>query len=148
MSKMVIKTRKLNDKALLPTRMTKNSAGFDLFACIEKPKIIYKDGGTLLIPTGLAIQIPEGYEGQIRPRSGLALKYGITVLNAPGTIDSDFFGEVSVLLINHSKEDYIVDTNMRVAQLIITRCESPDFEFAEELEKTDRGEGGFGSTGI
>ena len=101
-----------------------------------------------LIPTGIYIQLPEGYEAQIRPRSGLAAKYGITVANAPGTIDADYIGEIKVILINLSKEKFVINPGERIAQMVISKYEKIEWNEVSELEKTDRGEGGFGSTGI
>lgn len=146
---MTIKVKKINNKATLPTRMTKTSVGYDLYACIDEKIPIQSEGGIALIPTGISIQLPEGHEAQIRPRSGLALKYKITVLNSPATIDTDYIGEIKVLLINHSKDNvFVVEPNMRIAQLVISKYEQPDFEMVEEFNKTGRGENGFGSTGI
>jgi dUTP pyrophosphatase len=101
-----------------------------------------------LIPTGLFMALPEGYEAQVRPRSGLALKHGITVLNSPGTIDADYRGEVGVILINLSQEDFIINDGERIAQMVIARHETADFEQVEVLDDTERGEGGYGHTGI
>jgi dUTP pyrophosphatase len=101
-----------------------------------------------LIPTGLHIALPEGYEAQVRPRSGLALKHGLTVLNSPGTIDADYRGEVGVLLINLSQEDFVINDGERIAQMVIARHEQADFVVVEELDQTERGEGGYGHTGV
>jgi dUTP pyrophosphatase len=101
-----------------------------------------------LIPTGLHIALPEGYEAQVRPRSGLALKHGLTVLNSPGTIDADYRGEIGVVLINLSQQDFIVNDGERIAQLVIARYEQADFELVEALNETERGEGGYGHTGV
>ena len=105
-------------------------------------------GGRCLVPTGLFIQLPIGYEAQVRPRSGLALKKGLTVLNTPGTLDSDYTGEIGVILINHSNENVTIEEGERIAQMVIAQYERVIFEIVEELNKTDRGDGGFGSTGI
>ena len=145
---MIVRTKKLNENAIVPVCMTKQSAGSDLYACLDKSVIISGGGGVVLIPTGIAIKLPEGYEGQIRPRSGLAAKYGVTVLNAPGTVDSDFLGQIQVLLINHGKNDFVVEHGMRVAQIIVARHESPEFDIVDQLGETDRNTGGFGSTGL
>ncbi len=126
---------------------TKGSAGIDLRANNENPEII-KPGETKLIPTGIAIALPEGYEAQIRPRSGLALKNSLTVLNTPGTIDSDYRGEIGIILINHGQKDYIVENGARIAQMIIAKYEQVELEFVQELDETIRGSGGFGSTGV
>lgn len=101
-----------------------------------------------LVPTGLCIALPEGYEAQVRPRSGLALKHGITVLNTPGTIDADYRGEVMVLLVNFSQEDFIINDGERIAQLVVARYEQADFLSVEELDETERGAGGYGHTGV
>lgn len=126
---------------------TKGSAGIDLRANNENPEII-KPGETKLIPTGIAIALPNGYEAQIRPRSGLALKNSLTVLNTPGTIDSDYRGEIGIILINHGKKDYIVENGARIAQMVIAKYEQVELEFVKELDETKRGSGGFGSTGV
>ena len=102
----------------------------------------------MLVPTGLHIALPEGYEAQVRPRSGLALKHGITVLNTPGTVDADYRGEIKVLLINFSTEDFVVNAGERIAQMVITRHEQAQFELVEELDETERGAGGYGHTGV
>lgn len=132
----------------LPQYATSASAGLDLEASL-KENITIKPGEVRLISTGIAIALPEGYEAQVRPRSGLALKHSITVLNSPGTIDSDYRGEVKVMLINHGKLDFIVENGMRIAQMVIAKHEHI---FLEELEfeedETERGAGGFGSTGV
>ncbi len=126
---------------------TKGSAGIDLRANNENPEII-KPGETKLIPTGIAVALPKGYEAQIRPRSGLALKNSLTVLNTPGTIDSDYRGEIGIILINHGKKDYIVENGARIAQMVIAKYEQVELEFVKELDETKRGSGGFGSTGV
>lgn len=131
----------------LPKYETKNSAGMDLRANI-KEGIIIRPLDRALIPTGLHIALPEGYEAQIRPRSGLALKKGITCLNTPGTIDSDYRGDVGVILANISNEDFVVNPGDRIAQMIINKVERAKFELVESLDETERGEGGFGHTGV
>ena len=131
----------------LPAYATVQSAGMDLRANIDEP-IVLKPLERRLIPTGLHIALPAGYEAQVRPRSGLALKKGITVLNSPGTIDADYRGEVGVLLINLSQEDFIVNDGERIAQMIIARHEQGVFEAVEVLDETERGEGGYGHTGV
>lgn len=130
----------------LPCYATANSAGMDLLAAISEPVTLTKHQ-IQLIATGIAIALPIGFEAQIRPRSGLALKYGITVLNSPGTIDSDYRGEVQVMLINHSNEDFVIERGMRIAQMIITRHEYIEWQEVKDLDDTDRGSDGFGSTG-
>jgi len=144
---MLVKIKKVSENAILPARMTKGSAGFDLYSCISGMFSILPNGGVTLIPTGIALQIPEGYEAQLRPRSGLAMKECITILNAPATIDSDYRGEIQVLLINHGNNLFYVEHGMRIAQLIIAKCEQPDFEVVSELDNTERDINGFGSTG-
>ena len=131
----------------LPQYATEQSAGMDLRANLEEP-IVLKPMERRLIPTGLHIALPKGYEAQVRPRSGLALKKGITVLNSPGTVDADYRGEVGVLLINLSLEDFIVNDGERIAQMIIARHEQGVFEAVEVLDETERGEGGYGHTGV
>ena len=131
----------------LPAYATPQSAGMDLRANIEAP-ITLRPMERRLIPTGLHIALPEGYEAQVRPRSGLALKRGITVLNSPGTIDADYRGEVGVLLINLSQEDFVINDGERIAQMVIARHQQADFVVVEELDQTERGEGGYGHTGV
>ena len=131
----------------IPEYATPQSAGVDLRANIDEP-VELKPLSRALIPTGLHIALPEGYEAQIRPRSGLAIKKGITCLNTPGTIDADYRGEVGVILINLSAETFIVNPGERIAQMIINKFEQAEFELVEELDETERGEGGFGHTGV
>lgn len=131
----------------LPEYQTKQSAGVDLCA-FTSTDVILSPGDRVLIGTGLYIALPEGYEAQIRPRSGLALKHGITIINSPGTIDSDYRGELKIALINHSKEDYIVKNGDRIAQMVISKYEQISFTPTENLDYTERGEGGYGHTGI
>jgi dUTP pyrophosphatase len=131
----------------LPSYATSHSAGMDLMAAIEQD-IILKKFERKLIPTGIAIALPDGYEAQIRPRSGLALKNGVTVLNTPGTIDADYRGEIGIILINLGEEDFTVAKGMRIAQMIIANYTQAHFTLVEDLSTTARGEGGFGSTGV
>lgn len=131
----------------LPFYATENSAGMDLLAAIDSD-IIIKPGKRQLIKTGIAIALPEFYEAQIRPRSGLALKNGITVLNTPGTIDADYRGEIGVILINLGEENFTVTRGMRIAQMIISKYEKANLQLCSNLDETSRGAGGFGSTGI
>lgn len=131
----------------LPKYQTTQSAGMDLRANIDAP-ILIKPLDRKLIPTGLHIALPEGYEAQIRPRSGLVLKNGITIINTPGTIDPDYTGDVGVILVNISNEDFVVQPGDRIAQMVINKFEQAEFEVVEELDETERGEGGFGHTGI
>ena len=130
----------------LPAYQTLGSAGLDLCAALPEP-VHVAPGERRLIPTGLIFEIPEGHEGQVRPRSGLALKYGISIVNSPGTIDSDFRGEVGIVLINHGAEPYLVEPLSRIAQIVIARVAQLPIEEAESLTETSRGAGGYGSTG-
>ena len=130
----------------LPKYQTSQSAGMDLRANIDAP-VLLKPLDRKLIPTGLHIALPEGYEAQIRPRSGLAIKKGITVINTPGTIDPDYRGDIGVVLVNISNEDFVVQPGDRIAQMVINKFEQAEFEVVEELDETERGEGGFGHTG-
>lgn len=131
----------------LPKYQTVQSAGMDLRANIDAPVLI-KPLDRKLIPTGLHIALPEGYEAQIRPRSGLVIKNGITIINTPGTIDPDYTGDVGVILVNISNEDFVVQPGDRIAQMVINKFEQAEFKVVEELDETERGEGGFGHTGI
>ena len=130
----------------LPSYMTPHAAGMDLYADLEQD-IVLQPGGRALVQTGIAIALPQGYEAQIRPRSGLAIRYGITVLNTPGTIDADYRGEVCIILINLSSEDFTVKNGDRICQMVIASHEKVEWKLTEELETTRRGEGGFGHTG-
>ena len=130
----------------LPQYATALSAGVDVRADNAEP-IVLKPLGRAMVPTGLFLEIPAGYEVQVRPRSGLAAKKGVTVLNAPGTIDADYRGEVCVILVNLSAEDFVVERGERIAQLVLARHEVVEWEEAAELAASERGEGGFGSTG-
>lgn len=132
---------------IIPEYKTDGSAGMDLCSS-SVSKIIIKSGESELIPTNIILQIPTGYEAQIRPRSGLALNHGITVLNSPGTVDSDYRGEVKVLLINHSKEDFTINFGDRIAQMIIAKYERASLLESDLISETKRGEGGYGSTGV
>ncbi len=138
--------RKINSKAQLPNYKTDGSSGMDLMALIEKP-IKIKSQESALIPTGISIAIPKDTEVQIRPRSGLAAKSSISVLNTPGTIDSDYRGEIKIILFNHGKEEFIINNKDRVAQMVLLPIIKAEFEEVEDLPKTLRGSGGFGSTG-
>ncbi len=130
----------------LPNYATSGSAGMDLLAAITEDMTI-KAGERVLVPTGVAIALPVMYEAQIRPRSGLAAKNGVTVLNTPGTIDSDYRGEIKVILINHGAENFVVTRGMRIAQMVIARYEQMQITEVDSLDSTERGSGGFGSTG-
>lgn len=131
----------------LPEYATENSAGMDLRANIDEP-IVLKPLERVLIPTGVFIALPHGYEAQVRPRSGLAIKKGITVLNAPGTIDADYRGMIGVILINLSNEDFVVNDGERIAQMVISKYERAEWEEVDELDETERGAGGYGHTGV
>lgn len=148
MKKIIVPTLTENEEAL-PAYATMDAAGADVRANIKEP-IILAPGSSVLIPTGLRFAIPSGYEIQVRPRSGLALKNQITVLNTPGTIDADYRGEVGVILINHGKENFIITPGMRIAQFVVAEVIQATFLSVEEhqLELTARGTGGFGHTGI
>jgi len=130
----------------LPAYQTAGSAGLDLSADVDEPVVI-APGERRLVPTGLAMQLPPGHEGQVRPRSGLALKHGVTVLNAPGTIDEDFTGEVGIVLVNHGKEPFVVKRGDRIAQLVVAAVTRVEPTLVQALADTARGAGGYGSTG-
>ena len=143
---MVVKViNKSNNK--LPEYATSQSAGMDLRANL-KESVILKAGDRMLVGTGLFIALKPGYEAQVRPRSGLALKHGITVLNAPGTVDADYRGEVGVILYNASKEDFVIEPGERIAQMVIAKYEQISWEQVEILDETERGAGGYGHTGV
>ena len=144
MVKVLVK--KLNLDAKLPSYKTKGSSGMDLMAFVDD-KIIIKPNSSELVPTGLSIAVPQDLEVQIRPRSGLAAKHSVSVLNTPGTIDSDYRGELKIILYNHSNKDFIVNKNDRIAQMVLVPILKVDFEEVDELPKTLRGSAGFGSTG-
>jgi dUTP pyrophosphatase len=141
---MKLKIKKLNPEAIIPSYQTKEAAGFDLHSIED---VILNPNERKLIATGLAFEIEYGYEVQIRPRSGLAFKHGITVLNSPGTIDSDYRGEIKVLLINHSNEKFEIKKGDRIAQAVVAPVIQAEIVEVEELSETKRGKGGFGSTG-
>ncbi len=144
LERLSIKIKLLNQEAIIPFYANNGDAGLDLFS-IEEREI--NPGETVLIKTGIAIELPEGYESQIRPRSGLALKNSITVLNTPGTIDSGYRGEIGVILINHGKIKFIVKKKTKIAQMVINKYEKINFEEVNKLADSKRSEGGFGSTG-
>ena len=144
MVKVLIK--KLSPSVQLPSYKTSGASGMDLMAYIEKP-INLKPGKACLVPTGLSVAFPEEYEIQIRPRSGLAAKNNISILNTPGTIDSDYRGEIKIILFNHSNENFIIKNNDRVAQMVLTPIIKMELEETNELPESTRGKGGFGSTG-
>jgi len=144
MVKVLVK--RLNSKVKLPEYKTSGSSGMDLMACLDSP-IKIAPNSLKLIPTGLSIAIPEDLEIQIRPRSGLAVKSSVSILNTPGTIDSDYRGEIKIILFNHGNEDFIVNNNDRVAQMVLTPVIKMELEEVDQLPETIRGSGGFGSTG-
>lgn len=141
---------KYNSKegAIVPEYKTAGAAGADLCAYLPSQNVTLSPGKSALIPTGLLFEIPDGYEVQVRPRSGLAAKNGVTVLNTPGTIDSDYRGEVKVILINLGEEEFTINDGDRIAQMVIAPVTTAEFTFAENLSETDRGAGGMGSTGV
>ncbi len=138
---------KVCDERLYPVYATAQAAGADLKANLEN-SITLEAGATCLVPTGVFLEIPEGYEVQIRPRSGLAAKSGLTVLNAPGTIDSDYRGEIKVILINHTKNAFVIEPYMRIAQMVVAKVDRALFVSLDALATSVRGEGGFGSSGL
>ncbi len=139
--------QRLDTRAILPEAKTDGAAGLDLAACLDEP-ITLAPGEIKLIPTAIAIAIPTGHEGQVRPRSGLACKHGVTVINAPGTIDSDYRGEVKVGLVNLGTQPFTIEHAMRIAQLVVAPVSSCRVEAVESLDETARAAGGFGSTGV
>ena len=144
----MLKVKIINkSKHALPEYATAQSAGVDLRANIDEP-IVLKPLERRLIPTGIYIGLPVGYEAQVRPRSGLALKHGISVCNTPGTVDSDYTGEIGVILINLSNEDFVVNDGERIAQMIIAKHEHTEWDVVDVLDKTERGDGGYGHTGV
>lgn len=142
----ILKIKRLEHNKVLPEYKTEGAAGMDLCAAIEEP-IVLKPLERMLVPTGLKIELEHGYEAQIRPRSGMSIKHGITLINCVGTIDEDYRGEVCVPVVNISNETYAIQPQERVAQMIIARVEQAKLEVVTELSDTERGEGGFGSTG-
>ncbi len=147
MDKINIQIKALSDHCTIPTYESSQSSGMDIYADFQENKII-TSGKYLLVPTGFSVKIPAGYEIQIRPRSGLAMKHGITVLNSPGTIDSDYRGEIKVILINLGQEDFVIQPKMRIAQMVVQRVFHATLEIVAELDSSSRGSGGFGSTGL
>jgi dUTP pyrophosphatase len=142
---LAISVKKLVPEAILPTYASDGASGADLYAA---GKTIIPPHGHSLISTGIAISIPAGIEAQIRPRSGIALKHGVTVLNAPGTIDSDYRGEIKIILINHGETPFVVKKGMRIAQMVFGVTKRVDFKVTDELDETERGDGGFGHSGF
>lgn len=144
---MKIKIQKVQKNAQIPEYQTDGAAAVDLHACIDEP-IVLKAGKTLVVPSGIAIELPEGYEAQIRGRSGLAAKNSIGLANGIGTIDSDFRGEIGVILINWGKQDFTIEPGMRIAQMVIARYERVQWRVVDNLAETARGDGKFGDTGL
>ncbi len=146
MNRIPLRINRLNSLAELPEYQSDHAAGMDLHAALSEPVTI-ESGDIRIIPCGFAMALPEGYEAQIRPRSGLACKHGISVPNAPGTIDADYRGEVKVALINHGKASFTIEPKMRIAQMVVSEVARCEIQDVEELDATVRGAGGFGSTG-
>jgi dUTP pyrophosphatase len=140
--------RRLNEHAVLPEYQTEHAAGLDLSACLPDGSVTLQAGDIALIPCGFAMALPIGFEGQVRPRSGLAVKHGISMPNAPGTVDADYRGEMMVPLINLGREPFVVEHAMRIAQMVIAPIATATIHEVEALDQTDRGHGGFGSTGV
>ncbi len=147
MENIEVKITRCRAGARLPRYMTAAAAGMDLYVKLDND-VTLAPGERVLVPTGIAIALPEGYEAQVRPRSGLAIKHGVTLLNTPGTIDADYRGEISVILINHGAEDFIIKDGERVAQMIIAPVSRCQLQLADNLDETERGSGGFGHTGV
>jgi len=147
MLKVQVKVLPHGEGIPLPRYMSDHAAGMDLYAAVMEDLSIPPDSWKL-VPTGLSLALPEGYEAQVRPRSGLALKQGVSVLNTPGTVDADYRGEVGVILMNHSKENLVVKRGDRIAQMIVNQIEKIEFEKVAELPSSERGAGGFGHTGV
>jgi dUTP diphosphatase len=146
MNNCKIEVTKLHPNANIPRYMTALAAGMDICAVVDK-EIMIRPGERCLIPTGLAFAIPEGFEVQVRPRSGLAIKHGIGLVNSPGTIDADYRGEIGIILINHGQEDFAINSGDRIAQLVVAPVVQAQLEEVEMLSETERGSGGFGHTG-
>ena len=144
---MRVRVQRVGDhEAPLPSYQSELAAGLDLCAAIAEPMTL-APGERQLVPSGIAIALPPGFEGQVRPRSGLALRYGVTVLNSPGTVDADYRGEVKALLVNHGSEPFLIEPGARIAQLVVARVEHVELELCAALDETARGAGGYGSTG-
>ncbi|MCP3178105.1 dUTP diphosphatase [Desulfuromonas sp. KJ2020] len=146
MNPITVRIKKLRGDAIVPRYMTDLAAGMDLYAALDSP-VRLAPGQRLLVPTGIALAIPAGFEGQVRPRSGLALKQGIALVNSPGTIDADYRGELGIILINHGQEEVVVSPGDRIAQLVIAPVQQAIMQVVEDLEATERNTGGFGHTG-
>ena len=146
-STMMVEVERLRPQALLPRRMSEGASGWDLCACVDE-EVCIEPGRWTMVPTGIALEIPDGYEAQVRPRSGLAVRHGLGLLNGPGTIDSDYRGEVCVILMNWGTEPFSVQHGDRIAQLVFSRVEPVDLRWSGPLQETGRGAGGFGHTGV
>lgn len=146
MTNALVKVVKLKDQAILPDYQTEHSAGMDLHACIDDP-IVLQPLERIMVPTGIVIELPTGYEAQIRARSGLSIKHGITMVNGIGTIDADYRGEVCALVINLSNEPFVIEPDMRIAQMVVCKYERISWQKVAILNQTQRGDGGMGSTG-
>lgn len=142
-----VKIVKVNNRAMLPVYATAHAAGMDVSACLDEP-VVLAPCSAALVPTGFAIELPEGYEAQLRPRSGLALRHLISLPNSPATIDADYRGEVKVILVNHGQEPFTVSHGDRIAQMVVARVEHVELDEVSELSLSGRGEGGFGHTGV
>ena len=147
MSAVIVQILRLRDDAIVPQYMTDHAAGLDLCAALDG-SILLEPGSRMLVPTGLAMAIPVGYEGQVRPRSGLALKKGVTLVNSPGTIDADYRGEIGVIMINHGECPFSINHGDRIAQMLISPVTHAELQVVDTLEETARGAGGFGHTGV
>ena len=145
---IVVRFKKTNPDVTLPQYETDGASGCDVRAVLPEGPLVIPRGEWRLVPTGLCPEIPKGYEIQVRPRSGLAARNGITCLNTPGTVDSDYRGEIKVNLINHSKSDFVVENGMRIAQFVVAKVDTAEFVVVDDLSPSSRGEGGFGSTGV
>ncbi len=141
-----VKIIRRRPEARLPRYMTEQAAGMDLYAVLDAD-VLLSPGQRVMVPTGIAIALPPGYEAQVRPRSGLALKHGVTLVNSPGTIDADYRGEISVIIINHGETDFIIIDGERIAQMIVAQVSRCNWSLVENLEDSQRGNGGFGHTG-
>ncbi|MBW2974912.1 dUTP diphosphatase [Candidatus Woesearchaeota archaeon] len=141
---MKVRIKKINENAVIPKYAHKGDAGVDLYSAED---YLLKPGERILVSTGIKMAIPQGYEAQVRPKSGLALKHGVTVCNTPGTVDSSYRGEVGCIMINLGNEDFKIEKGKKIAQIIFNKVEEAEFEEVDELDETTRGEGGFGSTG-
>jgi len=144
---IAVKISRLRPEARLPRYMTAAAAGMDLYVTLDE-EVILAAGKQVMVPTGIAIALPPGFEAQVRPRSGLAAKYGVTLVNTPGTIDADYRGEISVILINHGSEDFVIKDGERIAQMIVAPVSRCQWSLVDELDETGRGGGGFGHTGV